>query len=65
MASQVFNNTPTNNDLEGSLEAGVYFAQRHVIPAKPKQWDPQPNLIARCKTLLMVKPLTYTINGEQ
>lgn len=53
----IFNTNQNTNDLQGSLAASVHFAQSQVFPAKPKEGDKQPHLVARRKTLLMVKSL--------
>lgn len=54
----VFNSTQPTNDLVGSLEAQVLFAQSQIIPARPRPDDKQPHLIGNRKTLLLVRPLT-------
>jgi hypothetical protein len=52
----VFNNTTPANDLQGSLAAGVQFAQSQVIPIRPRDGDSQPHLIGLRKSLLLVRP---------
>lgn len=52
----VFNTNEGINDLTGSLQATVHFAQSQIIPAAPRPNDPQPTLVANRRTLLMVKP---------
>ncbi|MDF7793569.1 M66 family metalloprotease [Pseudomonas syringae] len=54
--SQVFNTRERLNDLHGSLEASVQFAQSQIFPATPRAGDSQPYLTAKRKALLMVKP---------
>ena len=54
----VFNTTPPTNDLRGTLEAQVLFAQSQIIPARPREGDHQPHLIGRRTCLLLVRPLT-------
>lgn len=53
----VFNTTAPVNDLKGSLEARVQFAQSQIVPSHPQPGDHQPHLIGRRKCLLLVKPL--------
>ncbi|MGL5522796.1 MAG: M66 family metalloprotease, partial [Aeromonas veronii] len=52
-----FNSTPPQNDLVGSLEARVFFAQSQIIPATLKEGDRQPILASLRKSLLLVQPL--------
>lgn len=52
-----FNATPAENDLVGSLEARVQFAQSQIVPAKPKMGDRQPTLVSLRKSLLLVQLL--------
>ncbi len=54
----VFNSNEPSNDLQGTLAANIQFAQSQIFPASPKLDDRQPHLIAKRKTLLMVKPLS-------
>ncbi len=53
----VFNNTTPTNDLTGSFEAQVLFAQSQILPARPRPDDKQPHLTGLRKTLIMVRPL--------
>ncbi len=53
----IFNATKPSNDLKGSFEAQVLFAQSQVIPSKPRADDRQPRLISLRKALLIVRPL--------
>jgi hypothetical protein len=53
----VFNATTPTNDLKGSLAARVQFAQSQIIPARPREGDPQPHLIGNRTCLLLVRPL--------
>lgn len=53
----IFNSSAPKNDLVGSLEARVQFAQSQIIPAYPKKGERQPTLISQRKTLLLVQPL--------
>lgn len=53
----VFNATTPKNDLKGSFEAQVLFAQSQVIPSRPREDDRQPRLISLRKTLVMVRPV--------
>lgn len=53
----VFNSTTPTNNLKGTLEAQVLFAQSQIIPAFPKKGDNQPHLIGQRKALLLVRPL--------
>lgn len=53
----VFNTTPPTNDLSGSFEAQVLFAQSQIFPARPRPGDDQPHLTGKRKTLLIVRPL--------
>jgi Peptidase M66/ToxR activated gene A lipoprotein domain len=53
----VFNTTKPVNDLKGTLEAQVLFAQSQIIAAHPRQGDVQPHLVSQRKTLLLVRPL--------
>jgi hypothetical protein len=53
----VFETAAPTNDLKGSLAAEVRFAQSHVFRARPRKGDNQPHLVARRKTLLLVRPL--------
>jgi hypothetical protein len=55
--SLVFNTTEPTNDLQGSLAAQILFAQSQVIPARPREGDPQPHLIGQRKSLLLVRLL--------
>lgn len=55
--SQVFDTAPANNELLGTLQGSVKFAQSQVVPVTPKSGDKQPHLVAGRKTLLMLKPL--------
>lgn len=55
--SLVFNATVPKNDLKGSFQAQVLFAQSQVIPARPREDDRQPRLISLRKALLMVRPV--------
>lgn len=54
----VFNATVPTNDLIGTLEAQVLFAQSQIIPARPRPGDKQPHLTGLRKTLLLVRPRT-------
>ena len=56
-SSSVFNATVPKNDLKGSFEAQVLFAQSQVIPSRPREDDRQPRLVSLRKSLLMVRPL--------
>lgn len=56
-APLVFNTTKPTNDLRGSFAAQVKFAQSQIIPARPTAEDPQPHLISRRKSLLLVRPV--------
>jgi hypothetical protein len=56
-SSQVFNTTAPKNDLKGSFEAQVLFAQSQVIPSRPREGDRQPRLVSLRKALLLVRPL--------
>jgi hypothetical protein len=53
----VFNTTTPTNDLKGSLEARVQFAQSQIVPAHVQKEDNQPHLIGYRKSLLLVRPL--------
>ncbi|KHN52112.1 M66 family metalloprotease [Aeromonas hydrophila] len=53
----VFDATRPQNDLQGSLLAGVQFAQSQILPAHPREGDNQPRLTALRKSLLLVRPL--------
>ncbi len=53
----VFNATKPTNDLSGSLEAQVLFAQSQILPSRPRPDDKQPHLVGLRKTLLLVRPL--------
>jgi hypothetical protein len=53
----VFNTTQPTNDLQGTLEAQVLFAQSQIIPARPREGDHQPHLIGQRTCLLLVRPL--------
>jgi hypothetical protein len=53
----VFNTTAPANDLQGTLEARVQFAQSQVIPARAQAGDSQPHLIGHRQSLLLVRPL--------
>ncbi len=53
----VFNATVPANDLTGTLEAQVLFAQSQILPARPRPGDKQPHLTGLRKTLLLVRPL--------
>ena len=53
----VFNTTTPTNDLRGTLAAQVLFAQSQIIPARPREGDHQPHLIASRTCLLLVRPL--------
>lgn len=55
--AMVFNTTVPKNDLKGSFEAQVLFAQSQVIPARPREDDRQPRLISLRKALVMVRPV--------
>ncbi|MEY5025199.1 MAG: hypothetical protein RLZZ244_727, partial [Verrucomicrobiota bacterium] len=55
-SAQVFNSNPPVNDLKGSLEAQVLFAQSQIIPARPREGDTHPHLTSLRKTLLLVRP---------
>jgi hypothetical protein len=57
-SSLVFNTTIPKNDLKGSFEAQVLFAQSQVIPVRPREGDRQPYLVSLRKALLMVRPLS-------
>lgn len=57
-AALVFNATTPKNDLSGTLEAQVLFAQSQVIPARPREGDRQPHLIGLRQALLMVRPVS-------
>jgi hypothetical protein len=54
----VFNDTLPTNDLTGTLEAQVLFAQSQIIPSRPRPGDKQPHLIGLRKALLLVRPLS-------
>lgn len=54
----VFNATVPTNDLTGTFEAQVLFAQSQIFPARPRSGDKQPHLTGLRKTLLIVRPLT-------
>jgi hypothetical protein len=43
--------------LQGTLAAEVKFAQSQILPARPREGDPQPHLTAQRKSLLLVRPL--------
>ncbi|MCX2896388.1 hypothetical protein [Pseudomonas mandelii] len=53
----VFNTVKVPNDLDGTLEANIRFAQCQTIHATLRSGDRQPHLAAYRATLLMVKPL--------
>jgi hypothetical protein len=56
----VFNQVPPTNDLKGSFEAQVLFAQSQIIPANPRPEDHQPHLVGMRKTLFIVRPVQST-----
>ena len=58
----VFNTIVPENDLQGSLQAQVLFAQSQIFPANPRQDDYQPRLTSLRKTLLLVRPLNADNN---
>jgi hypothetical protein len=53
----IFNTTVPTNDLKGSLEAQVLFAQSQIIPARVREGDHQPHLIGHRKCLVLVRPV--------
>ncbi|MBI1346366.1 peptidase M66 [bacterium] len=53
----VFDTTVPTNDLQGTLEARVRFAQSQILPAHPVKGDNQPHLISQRQCLLLVQPL--------
>ncbi len=53
----VFNTTTPTNDLQGSLEAQVLFAQSQIVPARLREGDHQPHLIGHRTCLVMVRPV--------
>jgi len=53
----VFNTVPPTNDLTGSLEAQILFAQSQILPANPRSEDHQPHLTGLRKCLLIVRPV--------
>ena len=53
----VFNTTAPTNDLQGSLNAQVRFAQSQIVAAHPRSGDSQPYLVSHRKSLLLVQPL--------
>lgn len=53
----IFNPFSPKNDLIGSLEAQVKFAQSQILPAHPTEGDRQPILTSLRKSLLLVQPL--------
>ncbi|MCW2473452.1 M66 family metalloprotease [Candidatus Symbiopectobacterium sp. NZEC151] len=58
----VFNTNEGINDLTGSLQANVHFAQSQIIPATPRPDDTQPTLVENRRTLLMVRPAVIVNN---
>lgn len=55
----IFNTTAPVNDLEGSLQAQILFAQSQIISPRPREGDVQPHLVSKRKCLLIVRPLKF------
>lgn len=53
----IFNTSPPQNDLVGSLAAQVQFIQSQIIPAHPKEGDHQPTLTSQRKSMMLLQPL--------
>lgn len=62
--SLVFDTRPGTNDLHGTLQANVKFAQSQILPVEHYASHPQPYLVAGRKALLLVKPLRHANNLE-
>lgn len=62
--SLVFDTSQGTNDLQGTLQANVKFAQSQILPSAHNAFDPQPYLVAGRKALLLVKPLRHARNMD-
>jgi hypothetical protein len=60
----LFNTMNLNNDLTGTLKGSVMFAQSTIIPSRSSgvSGDVQPRLTSLKDTLVMLKPLTGSLN---
>jgi predicted small secreted protein len=60
----LFNTMNLNNDLTGTLKGSVMFAQSTIIPSQASAiaGDVQPRLTSLKDTLVMLKPLTGSLN---
>ena len=62
----VFNTQTPTNDLRGSLQGNVLFAQACIIPSKPatNPQDVRPHLVSLRDTLVMLKPINSDFNSS-